>query len=137
MKQLLALALLAAAAPAAAETIVQTAETDWSYLPAMEHITNNHLDNIALAGIHNVVERGDCALPGQSKREMNLTVPFAVQFTPDGQLAKLVIKKLGCAEIEGIVAGALLEMVKGGDYRPVRRNAEGWYRGDFSFVSKG
>ena len=134
MSRLLALTLLLASAPVAAQT-VQVAESDWSYLPRMEHVSNNHLDSLMLAGVHDVIRRGDCEIPGQRKHAIDLTVPFATQLTADGKVNRLVLKPLGCAEVEGIVAGALLEMLKGGDYRPVSRNAEGWYQGEFSFAS--
>ena len=103
----------------------------------MQHVSNNHLDDVSLAGLHEAAVRDDCNLPGQSKDFVDLTVPFAAQFTQDGKLDRLVLKKLGCPLVEGIVAGALLEMLKGGDYRPVSHNAEGWYQGEFSFSSKG
>lgn len=135
MTRLLALTLLLASAPVAAQT-VQVAETDWSYLPRMKHVSNNHLDSLMLAGVHDVIRRGDCEIPGQSKNDVDLTVPFAAQLSPNGQVSRLVLKPLGCAEAEGIIAGALLEMLEGGDYRPVTHNAEGWYQGEFSFASK-
>ena len=135
MTRLFALTLLLVSAPVAAQT-VQVADTDWSYLPRMQHVSNNHLDNIMLAGVHDVIRRGDCEIPGQRRHSVDLTVPFAAQLSADGQVRRLVLKPLGCAEVEGIVAGALLEMLKGGDYRATSRNAEGWYQGEFSFASK-
>lgn len=134
MTRFLALALLMASAPVAAQT-VQVADTDWSYLPRMQHVNNNHLDDIALAGVADAIARGDCKIAGQSKESINLNVPFAAQLSPDGKVNQLVLKRLGCPLVEGIVAGAVLEMLKGGDYRPERTNAEGWYRGEFSFSS--
>lgn len=136
MARILALTLFLAAAPAAAQT-VQVSDTDWSYLPQMRHVSNNHLDDIMLAGVHDVISRGECQMPGQYEDRVDLSVPFAAQMTPDGKVNRLVLRNLGCPKVEGIVAGALLEMLNGGDYRPVRHNAEGWYRGEFSFSSTG
>ena len=31
------------------------------------------------------------------------------------------------------IGGALLEMMRGGDYKPTGKNLDGWYRGEFSF----
>lgn len=134
MIRFLALTALLVSAPAAAQT-VQVAESGWSHLPRMQHLSNNHLDNISLAGVHGAIRRGDCAIAGQSEDHVDLTVPFAAQFAPDGTLNQLVLKRLGCPLVEGIVAGALLEMLKGGDYRPLSYNSEGWYQGEFSFAS--
>ena len=75
-------------------------------------------------------------LPGRSgrmKKELNLSLSFAAQFQPDGTLNRVVLPKLNCPEGEGVIGGAILEMMKGGDYRPTGKNLDGWYRGQFSF----
>lgn len=135
MIRLLASAFLLLSAPAAAQT-VQVADSDWSNLPQLRHVSNNHLDSLMLAGVHDVIRRGDCELPGQGRHNVDLTVPFATQIGKDGKVSQLVLKRLNCPTVEGIVAGALLEMLNGGDYKPVVYNQTGWYQGEFSFVSR-
>ena len=136
MKRLLALALLLAPVPAAA-TVVEVADGNWSFLPLMVQRGSDHLNNDALARIDEIVHARQCSFPGQKGPHYDVTVSFAAHFTPDGVLDRLVMKRLNCPEVESLVGGVLLEMVKGGDYRPTGENDRGWYRGELSFGGKG
>jgi hypothetical protein len=40
---------------------------------------------------------------------------------------------MNCPEAEGLIAGAILEMMQGGDYRRVGSSPEGWYQGSLTF----
>ena len=135
MMRLIALALLAAPLPASAQTVVAS-DADWSYLPTMPRLAQHHLTPEAITSIHEVIIEGQCALPGQSKRELDMSVPFAARFDESGKVEQLVIRRLGCPRIEGIIAGALLEMIAADEYRPTGRNPDGWYRGTVSFGSR-
>lgn len=135
MMRLIALALLAAPMPAAAQTVLAS-EADWSYLPPMPQRANHHLTPEAITSIHQVIISGDCEIEGQSKRELDMSVPFAVQFDETGKVKQLVVRKLGCPRIEGIIAGALLEMIAADEYRPTGHNPLGWYRASVSFGSR-
>jgi len=134
MQHLLALPLLAALAAASTPPVpVQTADGDWSKLPRLEQRGYDHLDTKVMARLHEIASQGQCSLPGYSGRRLDLRLSFAAQFDPDGTLRRVVLPKLNCAEAEGIIGGALLEMMEGGDYRPTGKNPDGWYRGNFSF----
>lgn len=136
MKRLLALALLLAPVQASATT-VEVADGNWSFLPLMNQRGSDHLNNDALARIDEIVHAGKCTFPGQKGPHYDVTVSFAAHFTPDGTLDRLVMKRLNCPEVEGLIGGALLEMIKGGDYKPTGENDQGWYRGELSFGGKG
>ena len=135
MKHLLVLALLAVPVPAAAVS-VETANGDWSKLPALHHRGYDHLSTKMMQKLFEISSEGKCVLPGRSgrmKKELNLSLSFAAQFQPDGTLNRVVLPKLNCPEGEGVIGGAILEMMQGGDYRPTGKNLDGWYRGQFSF----
>jgi hypothetical protein len=135
MKHLLVLALLAVPVPAAAVS-VETANGDWSKLPALHHRGYDHLSTKMMQKLFEISSEGKCVLPGRSgrmKKELNLSLSFAAQFQPDGTLNRVVLPKLNCPESEGVIGGAILEMMQGGDYRPTGKNLDGWYRGQFSF----
>jgi hypothetical protein len=136
MKRLLALALLCAAVPAASATRVEVAEGAWSYLPLMKQRGSDHLNNEALARINEIVHERQCTFPGQVGVTYDVTVSFAAHFARDGTVDRLVMNRLNCSEAEGLIGGALLEMIKGGDYRPNGSNQDGWYRGELSFGGK-
>ena len=136
MKHLLALALLLAPVPAAATVSVETAYGDWSQLPALHHRGYAHLDSNMMQRLFEISSEGKCVLPGRSgrlKRELHLSLSFAAHFQPDGTLTRVILPKLNCPEGEGVIGGALLEMMRGGDYKPTGKNLDGWYRGEFSF----
>jgi hypothetical protein len=136
MKRLLALALLCTAVPAASATRVEVAEGDWSYLPLMKQRSSDHLNGEALARINELVHARQCTFPGQYGVTYDVTVSFAAHFTGDGTVDRLVMNRLNCPEAEGLIGGALLEMIKGGDYRHNGSNQDGWYRGELSFGGK-
>jgi hypothetical protein len=137
MKRLLALALLLAPVAAASATKVEVADGNWSYLPLMKQRGSDNLNNDALARINEIVHEGSCTLPGQQGPHYDVKLSFAAHFAPDGSLDRLVMSRLNCPEIEGLLGGALLEMIKAGDYKPTGQNPEGWYRGELSFGGKG
>ena len=137
MKRLLAIALLLAPVPAASATRVEVADGSWSHLPLMRQRGIDHLNNEALARIDEIVHDKQCTFPGQFGHTYDVMVSFAAHFAPDGTLDRLVMQRLNCPEAEGLIGGILLEMIKGGDYRPNGSNPDGWYRGELSFGGKG
>ena len=137
MKRLLALALLLAPVPAVSATTVEVGDGNWSFLPLMKQRGSDHLNNDALARINEIIHDRQCTFPGQEGRNYDVTVSFAAHFTTGGALDRLVMKRLGCPEVESLVGGVLLEMIAGGDYRPGGENDQGWYRGELSFGGKG
>ena len=135
MKLLLALALLAIPVPAASAS-VETAYGDWSNLPPLQHRGYQHLGSNMMQRLSEISKEGTCVLPGRSVRyanEFDLSLSFAAHFQADGTLTRIILPKLNCPEAEGLIGGALLEMVRRGDYRPTGKNLDGWYRGHFGF----
>ena len=135
MKHFLALAgalvLTAATAP---QVTVVAADGDWSRLPQLGQYGYNHLDTKVMVKLHEIVTKHECQLPGYANGRLDFGVSFAAQFNPDGSLREIVIPRLSCPEAEGVVGGALLEMISGGDYRPKGGAPEGWYQGSLTFA---
>ena len=137
MKRFLALSLLLSSLPApvlAASPSVEVANANWSYLPNMKQRSSFHLSNVAIARIHEIAREGQCVIPGVEGSLLELDLPFAAHFNPDGSVDRIVMQKLGCQEAEGILGGVLLKMIQGGDYKPDGSNEDGWYRGTLSFT---
>ena len=138
MKRYLALPLFMALVAASAPPVtVEAATGDWSKLPQLSQRGYNHLNTKMMVRLHEIASHGQCRLPGYLGKRLDLRLSFAAQFDPDGTLRRVVIPKLDCPEAEGIVGGALLEMMQGGDYRPTGRNPDGWYQGSFTFGFEG
>jgi len=131
---LLFMALIAASAP---PITVETATGDWSKLPQLSQRGYDHLNTKMMVRLHEIASHGQCRLPGYLGNRLDLRLSFAAQFDPDGTLRRVVIPKLDCPEAEGIVGGALVEMMHGGDYRPTGKNPDGWYQGSFTFGFEG
>lgn len=132
MKVLIGFALLLSSVPASAAK-VEIATGSWEHLPSLSKHGQAHLNNNAIARIMEVVGGRKCKLSGQSYGRLDFNLSFAAHFQPNGTLERVIMPKLDCAEVEGIVGGMLLEMIQGGDYRPTGDNPEGWYRGQLAF----
>ena len=126
----LVLALFTDAAP---PVTVETATGDWSQLPRLQTLSSDHLQSKVMVRLHQIASQGQCTLPGYSGGRLNLRISFAAHYDPDGSLRRIILPKLQCPEAEGLIGGALLEMMRGGDYRRAGKSPKGWYRGQFGF----
>lgn len=129
--------MLALTAGSPAAVTVQTADGNWSRLPSLQARGYDHLNSDFMTRLHQIASEGQCRLPGYSGNRLDLNLSFAAQYDPGGSLQRIVLPKLNCPEAEGVIGGALLEMMRGGDYLPTGKNPEGWYRGQFSFTFVG
>lgn len=131
MKALIAAALLIGSSQAQAVT-VESASGDWSSIPLLksrgETLTLNVVERI-----YKLVESGTCSIEGQSKHKLDMTVPFLVHYAKNGAADRIVIAKIGCAEAESVIGGALAVLVDRGQYRATGENQTGWYRSQVSF----
>jgi len=135
MKRFLCLpALMALTAASATPVIVETAISNWSYLPPLSLRGYDHLNLKMMAKLHELASQGQCKLPGTyDSGKLDLRLSFAVQYAPNGALQRIVLPKLNCPEAESVLGGTVLEMLQGGDYKPTGANPDGWYQGDLSF----
>ena len=134
MKRLLALPLfLATLAAAGPMPKVEVATGDWSQLPPLQSRNYDHLQSNVMQRLWEIAHTKTCTIPGYSIGDLDFRMSFAAQYNPDGSVARLIVPKLDCPEAEGILAGALVEMIQGGDYRPTGKSEEGWYKGSLTF----
>ena len=126
---------LAASAAVAAEPLpkVETATGNWSELPRLESRGYSKLDSNAMQRIWEIAKERKCRIPGYVTGKLDMRVNFAVQYDPTGKLARVVLPPLDCPEAEGIIAGAVIAMVQGGDFHRKGESPEGWYQGDLFF----
>jgi hypothetical protein len=136
MRHILAAALFLAAAPAAAQTI-ETSSGDWSNIPQMREQVGAAVDSNAVAAIAEMVDRGECTIPGQHRGSLDMSVPFLVQYDAHGTIQRVVLHSLGCQRAEGVLAGAVLRLVQSGAFEPAGGPHEGWFRGEVGFAYGG
>ena len=133
MKHVLTAALALATAPAMAQTM-ETGSGDWSNIPEMREQVGASVDADAVAAIAEMVDRGECTIPGQRRGNLDMTVPFLVQFNANGGIDRIVIHSIGCARAEGLLAGATLRLMQRGAFEPAGGQRSGWFRGALSFA---
>jgi len=138
MKRLLALPLLLATMAAAAPMPkVEVATGDWNDLPALQSRGYDHLHSNVMQRIWELAHSRTCTIPGYSIGNLDFRMSFAAQYNPDGSVARVIVPKLDCPEAESVLAGAVVEMIQAGDYRPTVKSEQGWYKGSLTFGFEG
>jgi hypothetical protein len=132
----LALFLGAFAVPASAVT-VETANGDWSKLPLLSQRGYQHLNEKMEAKLFEIAQSKQCQSFNLKEGRLDFSISFAAQYAADGALSRVVIPKLDCAQAESVLGGALLEMLKAGDYAPTGKSGGGWYQGGLGFTFAG
>ena len=133
MKMFVAAAALLLGSASASAATIEVGTGDWSNIPEMRQLVDS-IDSNTVAAIHETIESGECKIEGQREGDLDMTVPFLVQFDANGSVQRLVIEKMGCAKAEGILAGALLKLIDRGGFRPVGGMQQGWFRSQVSFA---
>ena len=131
-----ALLLAALSMPALAVT-VETANGDWNNLPKLSQRGYNHLNEKMQAKLFEIAQSQHCPSFQLKQGRLDFNLTFATQYGADGTLQRIVLPQLNCAEAEGIVGGAVLEMMQGGDYAPDGKSPAGWYKGGLVFSFAG
>jgi len=124
--------LMSAAQPA--EPSVEVAGGDWSSIPRMAAQGDNYISKFAIERVQEIFSGNSCTIRGQSRNKLDLTVPFLVQFDPGGAPQRIIVRKVGCPQLETLLGGVVLHLVKRGEYRPTGENLAGWYQSDVSFA---
>lgn len=133
MKHILAASLLFLGAPAAAQTI-ETGSGDWRNMREMRRQGDATVDSDAAAAIAEMVDSGECTIPGQRRGHLEMTAAFVVLFNANGSIERLIVHPLGCARADGVLGGAILRLVEHRQFVPVGGRREGWFRGEVSFT---
>ena len=133
MKRLLLMSLAMFSVPAGAQTLLSAAG-DWSNVPEIRARGIYRMDGKAVEKIEEVAKSGECSVPGLGPRRIDLTVPFMIEFTPQGDIQTVVVRKLGCGSLESVMGSLVLQLARAGEYRPTGENQLGWYRSELSFT---
>ena len=126
------LALSLFAVPVVAQT-VSSGDGDWSNIPELRKNRIVELSSGAQNMLEKVVAQGKCKSVGNKDR-VNLALPFLVEFTPDNRVVNIMVKRIGCPEVESIAASTALYAAKAGAIKPNGDNEAGWYRGEVSYI---
>ena len=132
MKHILAAVVFLAAAPAAAQTI-ETATGDWRNIPRLQQ-AGSSIDPETVSAIVEMAENGECTLTSRRGRNLDVDVAFLVQYNAQGSIDRLVLEPLGCTRADGVLAGAVLRLLRNGGFAPEGGRREGWFRGQVGFA---
>ena len=129
--------LLAASAALLSQTalaqMVEVAEGDWSDIPAASNAGGPaYISERFMNQIDKLLTAGKCRSVG-NRKYANLNVPILVQFDGGDQVRKIVVRRIGCPEVEAIVGGIAAGRAKQGYYRSTGKNQTGWYRSEISY----
>src|SRR5690348_17511753 len=71
-----------------------------------------------------IMKSGRCSFPGQTVDQYAIDVPYAVLLQPSGEVTKVVVKEVGCPELELLTGEVANELAKAGDFRPTKARTE-------------
>jgi len=74
-----------------------------------------------------IMQSGRCSFPGQTVDQYSIDVPYAVLLQPSGEVSKVVVKEVGCPELELLTGEVANELAKARDFRPTKASVEQWY----------
>jgi hypothetical protein len=112
---------------------VEVAEGDWSDIPAVGVAKGPaFISDQSMARIDKLLAAGKCPSVG-SRKYVNLNVPILVQLDGGDQVQKIVVRRIGCPEVESIVGGIAAGRAKQGYYKSTGQNQTGWYRSEISY----
>lgn len=120
------------AGPALQAQTIESAVGDWSSIPEMPARAPLTLSNGAMERIDAIVAGGQCPAAGRKDR-IRLDVPVLVQFENTGKPLRVVVRKMGCPEVEQIVGNAALQSARARKFQPTGVNQTGWYRSEIRY----
>lgn len=125
--------LLFAAMPAAAlAQAVEVADGDWRGIPFVQTGKAMAMSDRTMIRIERLLEAGKCPRFGDGEH-VKLDVPFLLQFDAGGAVQRVVVRRVDCPDLEGMIGGVIASRAKSGFYKPTGQNATGWYRSTFSY----
>ena len=128
-----ALLLLAAASP----DTVDVGKFDPSAFPSAVKVDRRMPQEELTARADRIMQSGRCSFPGQSADRYSIDVPYAVLLQPSGEVSKVVVKQIGCPELELLTGEVAQELAKARDFRPTKAPAEQWYVSEVYYAHGG
>lgn len=128
MLKLAALAIIAfgtATVQAQAPT-VDVGTGNWSALPEARVIGNVHIGSAVADEVARIGRERSCQVAGLGRDSVDLTVPFVLEFDDAGRVQRIVLRDIGCPELETLLGRAVQRLADLREYRPSA--GPGWYR---------
>ena len=138
MNRILAAPLLVALAAASpSQPVVQVATGDWSQLPQLQPVSYDHLSMAIMTKVYQIGREHRCRLPGQSGNRIDMSISFAAQFGPDGQLTRLLVPAMNCPEAEVVDRRNVGQVAAGRRFPQAREQSRRLVPRGFKFLLRG
>ena len=128
-----ALLLLAASSSDA----IEVGKFDPSAFPNAVKVDRRIPQDELTARADRIMQSGRCSFPGQSPDRYSIDVPYAVLLQPSGEVSKVVVKEVGCPELELLTGQVARELAIARDFRPTKAPAEQWYVSEVYYAHGG
>ena len=112
---------------------VEAGRAKWESFPALAKRPRSHPTAAMVDRVAGLLEERRCALPGQSARKFDITVPYLVLVRPDGGAERVIVADLGCPALETYVGSIVLKLAELGDFQPTRETRPRWYSSQLNF----
>ncbi len=133
MFRIFALALIAATPAVATAQTVTVADGDWRGIPLAQTGKAMSMSDRSMGRIEKLLEAGKCPRFGDGN-PVRIDLPFLIQFDAAGQVQQIVVRRVDCPDLEGVIGGVIVSRAKAGHYKPTGQNGTGWYRSSFDYL---
>jgi hypothetical protein len=125
MRNLIAVAAFFAGSAAYAQP-VDVGTGDWSTLPEARQRGQIAVGGAVATAIEVMARERKCNVPGMGPRRVDLSVPFTLKFNSPRQVERIVIRDLGCPELETLLGRVVQRLASEGEF--IAGSTPGWYR---------
>jgi|KBSMisStandDraft_5_1062788.scaffolds.fasta_scaffold543272_2 hypothetical protein len=122
---------------AATSNPIEVGKFDPSAFPNAVKVDRRMPQEELTARADRILQSGRCSFPGQSVDEYSIDVPYAVLLQPSGEVSKVVVKEVGCPELELLTGEVANELAKARDFRPTKAATEQWYVSEVYYAHGG
>jgi hypothetical protein len=135
MRAIAAAALILASAPALGqEAQVQVGTAKWDKLPSLKTRPGNIPYERLANGLEEILKSGQCAMPGQTARFFDVTVPFAVLVEPNGKASRILVADMKCRPLEEMIGSLTQRRAERGDFVATGQSKPRWYASKVSIA---
>lgn len=121
----------------ASNTPIEVGKFDPSAFPQAIKVDRRIPQEELTARADRILASGQCLVPGQDKGKYSITIPYAVLIQPSGGVTKIVVKEIGCADLELLTGQVARELAKARDFRPTRVATDQWYVSEVYYAHGG
>lgn len=126
MKKLIGMAILATAATSVQAQQVDVGTGDWSNLPRARVVGNANVGQAVAAEVERIGRDRSCQVAGLGPRRVDIAIPFVLEIDSSQQVQRIVVKDIGCPELETLLGRVVQRLASIGEYSGTE--GPGWYR---------